>query len=161
MITEKWCKACERVKTVSEFNKDNSLSSGLGSYCKDCRQQNRKRLSAVCSFCRKPFRMLPSVLDDSGIHYCSISCARKARRPKVIDQVIKRLQIQCRDRMRTLVRSNKLIKPNVCSKCGRVDVQIDGHHLDYTRPNVVIWLCRPCHHDLHVILRQEENVVYA
>ena len=42
------------------------------------------------------------------------------------------------------VRYGKLIKPDACSKCGRVS-RIHGHHPDYSKPLDVVWLCRSCH----------------
>lgn len=29
--------------------------------------------------------------------------------------------------------------------CGQIDVQTEAHHLDYTKPYVVVWVCRECH----------------
>lgn len=42
------------------------------------------------------------------------------------------------------MRSGKLKKPTTCERCGQRGI-IDGHHEDYAKPLVVIWLCRPCH----------------
>ena len=42
------------------------------------------------------------------------------------------------------IRSGKLKKPTTCERCGQRGI-IDGHHEDYKKPLVVIWLCRPCH----------------
>lgn len=46
------------------------------------------------------------------------------------------------------LRAGKLVKPDACSKCGKVG-RIHGHHLDYAKPLDVIWLCRPCHVEEH------------
>ena len=44
-------------------------------------------------------------------------------------------------------RLGKMI-PQPCAKCNSTK-NIDGHHLDYSKPLEVIWLCRQCHKDLH------------
>jgi hypothetical protein len=34
--------------------------------------------------------------------------------------------------------------PTCCENCGLAR-RVERHHHDYTRPLVVIWLCKPCH----------------
>ena len=46
------------------------------------------------------------------------------------------------------IRHGKITKPARCSKCQRECVP-DGHHIDYSRPLDVIWLCRQCHSAEH------------
>lgn len=38
--------------------------------------------------------------------------------------------------------------PEECSGCG-VQGVVDGHHVDYSKPLEVVWLCRQCHADIH------------
>lgn len=52
----------------------------------------------------------------------------------------------CRKRLQWLVKSGQIEKPDVCSQCGS-DYFVDGHHEDYSKPEVVEWLCRLCHAD--------------
>ena len=42
-----------------------------------------------------------------------------------------------------------------CRICGK---EAEIHHLDYTQPLVVEWLCREHHLDLHIAKRFEGNV---
>jgi hypothetical protein len=50
------------------------------------------------------------------------------------------------------VRDGKLIRPTVCPRCGKSNVQIDAHHyLGYDHPLDVIWLCHACH------MKEEKN----
>ena len=46
------------------------------------------------------------------------------------------------------LRAGKLVKPEVCPKCGGTGL-IDGHHADYNKPLDVEFLCRPCHVKQH------------
>jgi hypothetical protein len=42
------------------------------------------------------------------------------------------------------VRLGHIVKPELCSRCGKKR-RLDGHHADYSKPLEVVWLCRPCH----------------
>lgn len=42
----------------------------------------------------------------------------------------------------------QLDRPNSCENCNKVCV-VDGHHVDYSKPLEVIWLCRQCHATIH------------
>lgn len=42
------------------------------------------------------------------------------------------------------VRSGALVRPAVCSSCGK-GCRPDAHHVDYAKPLDVQWLCRKCH----------------
>ena len=56
---------------------------------------------------------------------------------------------KCRDLLNDAVRVGVIIKPAKCSRCGRKDLRIEGHHESYYRPLDVIWLCSECHTDKH------------
>jgi hypothetical protein len=42
------------------------------------------------------------------------------------------------------VKAGHLVRPSVCSLCPRT-LNIQAHHVDYSRPLDVQWLCKPCH----------------
>ena len=46
------------------------------------------------------------------------------------------------------IRAGIIFKPGECSRCGETR-RIEGHHFDYSRPMDVVWLCEPCHKQLH------------
>lgn len=48
------------------------------------------------------------------------------------------------------LKTNKLKKSSVCEACGD-NVRIEGHHLDYTKPLEVLWLCPSCHSSYHKV----------
>lgn len=55
---------------------------------------------------------------------------------------------------RALLRGD--IIPEPCEGCGRENAEM--HHPDHERPLVVIWLCRRCHSDEHVVERRVSAV---
>jgi hypothetical protein len=48
-----------------------------------------------------------------------------------------------------LRKSGKIIPPQSCPSCGSVKYRIEGHHMDYSRPEDITWLCQSCHQILH------------
>jgi hypothetical protein len=44
-----------------------------------------------------------------------------------------------------------LNRSEICESCGSKD-NVVAHHPDYTQPLNVIWLCLPCHKQLHIFL---------
>ena len=55
---------------------------------------------------------------------------------------------RAREKLRHYVASGKIIKPTICTKCGKMTI-LHGHHFDYSKPLEVIWLCPLCHEALH------------
>ncbi len=55
-----------------------------------------------------------------------------------------RLKRNARQAVYYAVKTGKLYKPSICSKCG-VEGKIEADHEDYTLPLAVTWLCRGCH----------------
>ena len=58
-----------------------------------------------------------------------------------------------RNIVRRAIEKGLLTRPIYCSQCGERDKRgrdgrttIQGHHVDYTKPLVVEWLCAKCHH---------------
>lgn len=54
------------------------------------------------------------------------------------------------------INSNKVVKPEVCSVCGKKR-KLEGHHYDYSKPLEVVWVCHICHMKIHKELRELER----
>ena len=46
------------------------------------------------------------------------------------------------------LKRGEILKPSACEKCG-YEGYIEGHHIDYSKPFDVIWLCKVCHENEH------------
>lgn len=55
---------------------------------------------------------------------------------------------KARKKIRTCIRNGSIVRPEVCSRCGKKG-KIEAHHKDYNKPLDVVWLCRKCHVDEH------------
>lgn len=61
------------------------------------------------------------------------------------------------DAANNAVRDGKLEKPALCEGC-RLPKRLEKHHPDYSRPLVVLWLCKPCHAIADKLRRKLEAV---
>ena len=58
------------------------------------------------------------------------------------------LVLNASERINYRVERGRIIQPKICSNC-KSHGDIGAHHLNYNRPNEVMWLCRYCHQKLH------------
>ena len=57
-----------------------------------------------------------------------------------------RIKLIARWALKTAVEAGKITRGK-CALCG--NAVTDGHHTDYTKPLLVIWLCKTCHRKQH------------
>jgi hypothetical protein len=53
-----------------------------------------------------------------------------------------------RAKLNNAVSRGLIIKPKACSQCFMPGV-VHGHHKNYKKPLDVVWLCHPCHAEVH------------
>lgn len=63
-------------------------------------------------------------------------------------------RLVCREVQKAL-RSGALVKPTECAWCGSSERPIQGHHPDYDRPLMVVWICVDCHRAHHRLYASE------
>ena len=142
----KTCYMCNERKDLALFGKDASKEDGLSYRCKDCvntvRKAKREAIAAT-----KPLDWKKKT-EDIGAYrkawketHPGYSTAKKK---EWYSKNKDRLKI--RDAVKYALRTGKLIK-TPCHVCGELEVQ--GHHPDYSRPLDVVWLCRQHHHEVH------------
>lgn len=137
----KTCTKCKLVKTLSEFYRKASLSKGVRSECKICdsvaagkwRTENKHGNNTATRVWRKTNPKKRRAIEERT----------RTKFPK---------KHKAGDRLRHAVKTGKIVKPDACTRCGSTGM-LEGHHEDYAKSFDVIWLCRTCHHRLHVALR--------
>lgn len=87
----------------------------------------------------------------SACRDCNGHGKNKKDRPKVAS-----LKINAWNKVNYAVRTNKIIKPDICDICG-VAERIESHHNDYNKPLDVVWCCKKCHIKLDEIRRCSLN----
>ena len=58
-------------------------------------------------------------------------------------------QIFAQNTINNKIRLGKIKRPNICHNCF-IKCKPDAHHPNYSKPNLVQWLCRSCHKDFHL-----------
>lgn len=128
---KKRCWMCKRNLPVGEFNYSRSNYDGLASYCRECGKEYKQQ----------------NYEQHFGEYY---ERARQHRREK--PEMYRAYSI-----VEEAIKHGELIRPDVCSKCGKND-DIVAHHDDYDRPMDVVWLCLSCDRQLHADLRRKSLV---
>lgn len=142
MKTKKCCK-CGSIKPISEFHKNRSRKDG---HCYQCKVCVKKRQQRYYDKNRNHIKERQRVYDKEN---------REALRERWNNETEKRkerfpLKISARNKVQSAVLLGKITKPEACEICGETpDYPLHGHHEDYSKPLEVIWLCSPCHRDLH------------
>ena len=134
---KKTCFKCGRSLCLTEFARNKSTTDGLQHWCRQCMslavmkcRQSEKGREA----CRRAYRKYTH--SDQGKRY-RVSAAKRysERNPE---------KYRARYTAHSAVRSGKLVRPTQCSSCGK-KCKPEMHHMDYSKPLEIIWLCRGCH----------------
>jgi hypothetical protein len=141
----KTCFKCGVEKPIDEFYKHPQMGDGHLGKCKDCTKQDmridRHTKPRVREYDRRRAN-LPH---------------RVALRVRVAKEWDGRHPNRARAQMMAgnAVRDGKLVKPERCEGCG-LERRLEKHHHDYSRPLLVVWLCKPCHAIADTIRRRME-----
>jgi len=130
----KTCFKCGAAKPRTEFYAHSQMGDGLLGKCKDCtkrdvRVNRRIRQDYYAEYDRKRGNRVTKELMDR----------HKIEHP---------VETKARYDLSNAVRSGKVSR-EPCFMCGRQDGRIHGHHVDYTKPLDVVWLCVRCHRRIH------------
>jgi hypothetical protein len=152
-LVNKSCSRCKQTLSATLFRVNKYAPSGFRSICKVCEKKRRRTVERVCQYCKKSFLADRYEVSYGFGTFCSMSCRSKAERPWKREKGLPQVARYARSRTYKRIVRGEVVKPNLCSKCKETGLEIQGHHPDYSEPDLVIWLCRACHHDLHVMLR--------
>lgn len=127
---KKRCWMCKRNLSVKKFNYDRSSFDGLANQCRECAKEYKQY----------HYEQYYGELYNRQIEYRQIHPERRNAFAAVYEATSKGV----------------LIRPDVCSKCGKSGY-IVAHHDDYDRPLDIVWLCLSCDRQLHADLRRKKT----
>lgn len=91
-------------------------------------------------------------IHGSSSPYCNSCHASNMREWRKTHRLkgLARRKMNCRSYANQYLKHGR-IKKYDCEKCGDKNSQM--HHIDYSKPLLIDWLCRPCHLKLHKELK--------
>ena len=136
----KICGRCKELKSIVEFSKN--TRDGFRSQCKECDREYKKEYYSRPSAIKhvKEYYSRPYVIKhirEYGKEY------RREYRKRPGNPV----RDMARQYLNRAVRSG-VITREPCIACG--EPQSQGHHPNYDKPLMVVWLCLKCHSQLHL-----------
>lgn len=131
------CFKCGRTLPLREFYRHPVMADGHLGKCKDCakrdvRENRAKRAEQYAEYERRR---------NSDV-VRRVLCQRYQRRQHARDPMKNRARLKTR----RAILSGALVR-QPCEVCG--NPKVDAHHVDYSRPLDVRWLCRRHHADAH------------
>ncbi len=131
----KTCFKCGVEKDLTEFYRHPQMGDGLLGKCKGCTKLDMRIDRATKPRVREYDRKRAHLPHRVALR-ARVTAEWDAKYPD-------------RSKAQTMagnaVRDGKLIKPLLCEACGLPVKRLDKHHPDYSRPLLVMWLCKPCH----------------
>jgi hypothetical protein len=64
---------------------------------------------------------------------------------EILERASAEVQRRCHAAVRRALARGELVKPAACVWCDAPCKKLHGHHPDYNRPLMVLWLCPSCH----------------
>ena len=146
----KTCTKCNESKPVEAFRLNTESSDGYAWWCRSCQNKAAelsKRKNKEAYRAKERAKYARRKAKEKGEGY-QVGNPENRANPKgnALDPELKRIRHNVRRVTRRAVASGKLVK-TPCHVCG--EVQVEGHHPDYSRPLDVVWLCRKHHNEVH------------
>lgn len=148
----KACRICGVEKPLSDFYKKSDMRDGHLNNCKDCHnarsvkwnKANRARINErkreISKTQEHKEKRKAQYTSERGRQIAREAVKRYRQRKPMID-VAHRF-------IRLAIEKGLMTRPSKCSECESTE-RIEAHHDDYTKPDVVRWLCKSCHETWH------------
>ena len=134
----KKCFKCRALKPITEFYKHKAMADGHLNKCKSCTKQDVIKHRAENDSVREYDRRRYQRPERKAYQQSNVKRWR-AENPE---------KYKAQTAVGNAVRDGRLVKGDVCERCGAED-HIHAHHSDYSKPLEVEWLCARCHHVGH------------
>ena len=142
----KYCSGCNQNKDLAMFGKDLSKDDGLSYRCKACLSAYQKARRDLLNADKPPdWKRKTQDMAAYQREWLAKHPGYHTHRKKEWYAKNKERQ-SVRYKVKYALKTGKLVK-TPCQVCGELEVQ--GHHPDYSRPLEVVWLCQKHHLEIH------------
>lgn len=150
----KICKKCGRELSLNDFYVHKEMSDGHLNFCKDCvRSRVAKHREDNIERIREYDRNRPNAKERNREEKERIKQNPKRyeryKEQKREWRIKNKYKKQAHYQVQRALEQGKIIKPNKCEICGKINCEIQAHHYDYLKPLDVIWICTDCHGKVH------------
>lgn len=166
----KRCFKCGETKPLSAFYKHSKMADGYVNKCKECNKKDviLNRLDKVEYY--NEYDRSRSYVGSARAEAQKLAIKVKYKESEEFRikrritlkalKLLYPLKAGARQVLNNAVRDNRIIKPTVCSSCGKTDCEIQGHHWSYLEEHwlSVIWLCTECHGKAHRKINAENRM---
>lgn len=152
----KVCNVCGVQKDFCDFHKDKRNKDGHSGRCKPCakaymaayRAKNAGSISTRARDYRE--ENWEAVTNNIKRWLSTEGGQEKSRAIKKRHRQKHPERFKARTELGKALREGRVSKPLSCEHppCGKVG-EVEGHHVDYGRPLMVVWLCKKCHTAVH------------
>ncbi len=143
----KKCSICKKLKQANlvYFKSERRNNNGLTAYCRECKQWIDRIFS-------REYREKDPIWKKEN----------NKRNVQLVRKLVKEYNQKYPERieagllLRQAIKKGKVIRGK-CALCG--EERVDGHHPNYSKPLIVIWLCHKHHKQLHAgIIKVAEKI---
>jgi hypothetical protein len=156
------CYECKTADTLTDYAKYCSDACRMRKYRRTLKGQNaiirnnlkkkRPDHTVRCSMCETTF--VTARKNRKLCSKCSPIHSARLSRDKFRRENPEKLR--CHTNFNKAVQRG-YVEPMLCIKCGK---EAEGHHPDYSKPYLVIWVCREHHHEIHAEFRAGKDISY-
>lgn len=140
---KKICTKCKEEKELSFFHRKSATANYYMSKCKECHaimskryyQRNKEKIAEQKKLYQQKNK---EKIAETRKQY-------KKKYPKIRN---------AHRRVEYAIKTGKLIRPSICSICGKRDSKIEAHYNNYDNPLDICWVCTSCSHNFTKIVQK-------
>lgn len=138
MLTLRRCWDCREIKPLACFANNNARNGGKDYQCRICMNKRSKLYyEANKDICKLRHRQWDQ---NHPAERYRLTKRYLSAHPDIYS---------ARKKVRVAQKNGTLVAPTHCECCGIGSNKLQGHHLDYSKPLTVTWLCAGCHIKIH------------
>ena len=160
----KKCIKCGAEKNIEDFYKHKEMSDGYLNKCKDCTKKDtlkyrKENIEKVRHYDRNRPNKKERVLKNIERILNNEDKYKRYLEKKKEWSKKNKIKRQAHNKVARALLKGIIKRKFNCEICG-CEENLEAHHNDYNKPLEVIWLCKKCHTNTHIVERKKERGEY-